>query len=54
MKWYELDWLLPYRDLLLAAGYGLVVAGAAIVYFPAGLVVAGAGLVALSWKMAKV
>ena len=36
-------------ELCIAAGYCLIVAGAAFVYWPAAFVVAGIGLIALGW-----
>ena len=51
--WYELEGLIPYRDLLFVAGFALVVAGVALWSRPAALVVGGAGLMYLGWLMSK-
>lgn len=53
LKWYELERLVPYRDLVLVLGALLTVIGVMLVFVPAALIVAGVGLVYLSWRMAK-
>jgi len=56
-KWYELDWLLPAKDLLLVAGGLLVVFGVYQLWPPhshaMSWMVAGAGLMRLAWLMGK-
>jgi hypothetical protein len=51
-RWYELDWLLPYKDLMLIAGGALVVAGVAMMTVAGSLIVAGSALAFLAWRMA--
>jgi hypothetical protein len=47
-----LDWLLPYKDLMLIAGGALVVAGVAMMTVAGSLIVAGSALAFLAWRMA--
>ncbi len=54
MKWYDLERLVPYRDLILVIGFGLIVYGIGLIYAPAAWIVAGAGLVTASLKMGPV
>jgi hypothetical protein len=55
--WYELEWLLPGKDILLLAGGLLVCYGVYALYAPythAGAwIIAGAGLMRLAWLMGK-
>jgi len=51
--WYEMDYLVKYRDPLLAVGFGLVVVGIFRIYVPAGFVVLGLGLMAASLFLSK-
>lgn len=50
--WYELDLLLPYRDLILVLGFFCVVYGVRCWSGPGAWIVGGAGLIAASWRMA--
>lgn len=52
-KWYELDSLVPYRDLILALGFGLFVGGVMMFSVSVGVIVFGAGLVWVSQRMAQ-
>ena len=56
-RWYELEWLLPWKDILLIAGGLLACYGVYGLYAPythAGAwIVAGAGLMRLAWLMGK-
>ena len=52
-RWYELDRLVPYRDLLLVVGFGMVVAGISRWTIPGAVVVGGAGLMLASWLMSR-
>lgn len=52
-RWYELDSLLPYSDMIGAVGFALMVGGVLAFSWRAGMLVAGIGLMALSWLMAR-
>jgi hypothetical protein len=52
-RWYELDRLLPYRDLVLVAGIACLLGGVACYTLPGALMLAGAILVALGWLMGR-
>jgi hypothetical protein len=51
LHWYELDWLLPYKDLVGVAAFALAVTGAAMLNRPAALLLASALLFRLNWLM---
>lgn len=51
--WCDLGKLAPFRDLLLIAGFGLIVAGIALVNVPSALVAGGIGLILASWLMSR-
>lgn len=51
MKWYDLERVAPYRDLILVIGFGCVVYGISKIYIPAAWIVGGAGLVYGSLRM---
>ena len=51
--WYELDWMTPFRDLLLIAGGMAFVGGVAWINKPAGLMVLGLLVMRLAWLMGK-
>jgi len=53
MHWYELDWVVKYRDLVLVLGGGLVITGIAMIYKPAGFIVAGTGMIFLAWHILR-
>jgi len=53
IKWHELDFLLPYHDLIAAAGFLLFVACVASFSWRSALGVGGAGLMALGWLMGR-
>ncbi len=51
-KWYELDWLLPYKDVVLVVGFALLTAAAAHRWgLDAALAVAGVEVLWLAWLM---
>lgn len=52
-KWYELDSLMPYHDLVGAIGFLLLVAGVTLLSPAAGLITSGGGLLGLAWLMGK-
>ena len=61
-RWYDLEWLLPFRSLLLVIGGALVVVGVTTALWkvtgalPAcgiGLTLAGLSVAALAWRMAE-
>lgn len=52
-KWYELDSLMPYHDLLGAVGFLLLVAGVTLLSPAAGLITSGGGLLGMAWLMGK-
>jgi len=52
-RWYELEWVMPYQDLVIVGGFFLFVAGVAMIYRPAGVMTAGAGIFAAGWLMAR-
>lgn len=52
-KWYELDALFPYRDLLMVIGYIMVVGGIGMWSIPAALIFGGLGMIAASWLMSR-
>ena len=51
--WYELERLIPYRDLLFVAGFALVVMGVSRWSAPGALITAGAGLMYAGWLMSR-
>ena len=51
--WYELEWLVPYRDLLFVLGFASVVAGVSRWSAPGALITAGAGLMYAGWLMSR-
>ena len=51
--WYELNWLIPFRDLLLVAGGAVTCYGIYGVYPPLAWVSAGVGMMRLAWLMGK-
>lgn len=51
--WYDLGRLMPYRDLLLAMGFVLILMGVGLIYYPAVPITAGIGLIRISWLMGK-
>ena len=61
-RWYDLEWLLPFRSLLLVIGGALVVVGVTTALWkvtgalPAGgigVTLAGLSVAALAWRMAE-
>lgn len=52
-KWWELERLIPYRDLVMVTGYLVITGGVAMWSVPACLVFAGSGIVALSWLLGR-
>lgn len=53
-KWYELDWLIPYRDLIGLLGLGLITGGVyKLLSLGAAMVVAGLGMLAVSYLAGK-
>ena len=54
-QWYDLDRWARYSDPIIAAGFGLFVAGVIILShsIAAGFVIGGAGVMGLGWLMAK-
>lgn len=52
-KWWELERLIPYRDLVMVVGYLVITGGVALWSVPACLVFAGSGIVALSWLLGR-
>jgi hypothetical protein len=53
-RWYELEYLVRYRDAVLALGFFLLVAGVFLipkVGLQAGLIVSGAGLMYAAWRI---
>ena len=57
-RWYELDSLLPYHDLIVLAGFLMVVAGVWLIgtwplSHAAALIVAGGGVEKTGWMMAR-
>ena len=61
-RWYDLEWVLPFRSLMLVIGGVLVVAGfvtalwkiaGPLVASGIGLILAGLGVAALAWRMAE-
>ena len=52
LRWYELEWMVPYRDLVLVIGYALFEAGVFLIPrwgLQLGLVTTGAGLALAAW-----
>lgn len=52
--WYELDWLVPYRDVVLVLGFASFVTGVFLLPrfgVQAGLMVLGVGLVYAAWNV---
>ena len=52
--WYELDFLVPYRDLILALGFFLFEAGVFLIPgwgVEAGLMTTGIGLMVAAWRI---
>jgi hypothetical protein len=50
--WYELDWVVPYRDLVLVLGYLVFEAGVFLIPgwgLSLGLITMGAGLALAAW-----
>ena len=61
-RWYDLEWLVPFRSLMLVVGGTLMTAGAVTALWriagPSaavgiGMILAGAGLAFLAWRMAE-
>lgn len=52
--WYELDWILPYRDLMGPVGATLVVLGIAMVHVPSSLVMAGFFVLTFWWMLGRI
>jgi len=53
-RWYELEYLVRFRDLVLALGFLILVAGVFLipkVGLQAGLVTLGAGLMYAAWRI---
>jgi hypothetical protein len=53
-RWYELTWLVRFRDLVLLAGFVAFVVGVFYlprVGFPLGLMTTGAGLMFAAWRV---
>ena len=53
VHWYDLDWVVKYRDLVLVSGGALVITGIAMIYRPAGFIVAGMGMIFLAWRILR-
>lgn len=54
--WYELDYLVPYRDLVLVVGFMLFEAGIFLVPrigIESGLVTTGAALMIAAWRVLR-
>jgi len=54
LKWYELDWLVPYRDLILVMGFVAFEVGVFLlpkVGTQIGLMTTGAGLIYAAWRV---
>jgi hypothetical protein len=53
-RWYELDYLVPYRDVVLALGFFIFVTGVFLIPragVPLGLIALGAGLMYAAWHI---
>lgn len=52
-RWYDiLEALVPFSDLVIIAGFAIVVAGIAMIHRPAAVVLAGLGILKVGWWMA--
>jgi hypothetical protein len=53
-RWYELDYLVPYRDVVLVLGFGIFLAGVFLIPkagLPLGFMAAGAGVIFAAWRI---
>jgi hypothetical protein len=53
-RWYDLDYLVPYRDLIFVIGFAVFETGVFLIPgigLPAGLITTGAGLMYAAWRI---
>jgi hypothetical protein len=54
IRWYDLSWVVPYRDLVLVIGFGCFLTGVFLIPkwgLQAGLILLGVGLIVAAWRV---